>query len=139
MQNDRIFISHYHDPEDGFPNLEEIDGSCTSDDQASTSSVVHKLISRPTESSSAARRVDKKVGPQFSPCCCVLIPSQVVDRLRELGTAVTITPEIRRHLQDVVIFMRLERGVAGGVSPYATVLFESLAKYAVCSEKIESC
>lgn len=69
----------------------------------------------------------------------MLTPFKVVDRLRELGMAVTITPEIRRHLQDVVIFMRLERGVAGGVSPCATVLFESLAKYAVCSKEIESC
>jgi hypothetical protein len=35
--NDQIFISHFHDPEDGFPNLEE-----KYDDGNSTSSVLKK-------------------------------------------------------------------------------------------------
>ena len=35
--NDHMFISHFHDPEDGFPNLEELD-----DDGDSISSVVRK-------------------------------------------------------------------------------------------------
>jgi hypothetical protein len=35
--NDQIFISHFHDPEDGFPNLEE-----KYDDGKSTSSVLKK-------------------------------------------------------------------------------------------------
>jgi hypothetical protein len=35
--NDQIFISHFHDPDDGFPNLEE-----KYDDSNSTSSVVKK-------------------------------------------------------------------------------------------------
>jgi len=40
-QNDQIFISHYHDPGDGFPNLEE-GSEWLADDGASTSSVVRK-------------------------------------------------------------------------------------------------
>jgi len=40
-QNDHIFISHYHDPEDGFANLEE-GSEWVEDDQASLSSVVHR-------------------------------------------------------------------------------------------------
>lgn len=52
-----------------------------------------------------------------------------MEKLRELSAAVTISSEIRRYLQDVVVFLRLERGVAGGVSPHATLLFEKLAKW----------
>lgn len=37
--NDQIFISHFHDLEDGFPNLEELDS-----DNESVSSVVHKKV-----------------------------------------------------------------------------------------------
>jgi len=39
-----------------------------------------------------------------------------------------MTPEIRRYLQDIVVFMRMERGVDGGITPYATTLFVALAK-----------
>jgi hypothetical protein len=35
--NDHMFISHFHDPEDGFPNLEDLEN-----DGASISSVVRK-------------------------------------------------------------------------------------------------
>jgi len=36
-----VFISHYHDPEDGFPNLED-NSNWFAEDSASMSSVVHK-------------------------------------------------------------------------------------------------
>jgi hypothetical protein len=45
LQIDRIFITHYHNPEDGFPNLEDIDDEAQSDDQSSSSSVVRKTLS----------------------------------------------------------------------------------------------
>ena len=38
-QNDHILLSHYHDPEDGFPNLEE-DETRSVTDADSSSSVV---------------------------------------------------------------------------------------------------
>jgi hypothetical protein len=49
-------------------------------------------------------------------------------KLRLLGDAVTMSPEVRVYMQNVVVFLRIERGVAGGVTPYATVLFEALSK-----------
>jgi hypothetical protein len=42
--NDHMFISHFHDPEDGFPNLEDI-----YDDGNSISSVVKKSPSHEAE------------------------------------------------------------------------------------------
>ena len=59
--------------------------------------------------------------------------SQIIHKLRELGNATAMTPEIRRYIQDIVVFMRLERGVAGGVSPHATTQFVALAKFVFCS------
>lgn len=40
FKNDHLFISHYHDPDDGFANLEE-ESARIEDDRASESSVVH--------------------------------------------------------------------------------------------------
>lgn len=122
-------MSHYHFPEDGFPNLENIDGDYISDDQTSSSSVVRTSSATPIQDTSVDRRIDMKVRMRCPTCFPILISSQIIDRLRDLGAAVSITSEIRRYMQDIVVFMRLERGVAGGVSPYATVLFERLAKY----------
>ena len=52
----------------------------------------------------------------------------MIEQLRAKGQATTITPEIRRYLQDIVAFLRMERGVDGGISAYATTLFLALAK-----------
>ena len=43
-----------------------------------------------------------------------------------------MTPEIRRYLQDIVVFMRVERGVDGGVTAYGNVCFVDLAKSVTC-------
>jgi hypothetical protein len=100
--NDRIFISHRHKPEDGFPNVEDME----MDDPFRTAS-----LSRSPSS------------PQHH------IGKDSLDRLAELGKQVTITPEVRRHLQDIVVFLRMERGVDSGITPYSNVCFVDLAKY----------
>ncbi|KIY03983.1 uncharacterized protein Z520_00675 [Fonsecaea multimorphosa CBS 102226] len=111
--NDRIFMSHSHSPEDGFPNLEELDDAANSEDHDSTYSY-SRSPNRRRQQMIANRRIDAKV---------------LIEQLRAQGQAATITPEIRRYLQDVVAFLRMERGVDGGISPYATTLFLALAKY----------
>ena len=40
-----MFLSHYHDPEDGFANIEE-GSEWIEDDRASLSSVVHRSVAR---------------------------------------------------------------------------------------------
>ncbi len=52
----------------------------------------------------------------------------MIERLRALGEAASISPEVRCYMQNIVVFLRIERGVAGGVTPYATVLFQDLSK-----------
>lgn len=46
-----------------------------------------------------------------------------------MSESTVISPEVRRYLQDIVVFLRLERGVAGGVSPFATSQFEVLTRF----------
>ncbi|OCT45134.1 hypothetical protein CLCR_05862 [Cladophialophora carrionii] len=127
--NDRIFMSHSHSPEDGFPNLEELDGAANSEDHGSTYSYSHSPSARRQETI-ASRRIDAKVRLAVRRG---LVRSdlqlQLIEQLRAQSQATTVTPEIRRYLQDVVAFLRMERGVDGGISPYATTLFLALAKY----------
>lgn len=57
----------------------------------------------------------------------------MIEKLRVLGEAATMSPEVRTYMQNIVVFLRIERGVAGGVSPYATVLLEALSKSVLTS------
>ena len=123
LQVDRIFISHYHHPEDGFPNLEEIDVEAQSDDQSSSSSIVHKVVAAGDD-----RRFQTEVGDLLSGKELRLRVEQEIDKLWRLSQSATISAEVRRYLQNITVFLRLERGVAGGVSPYATSQFELLTR-----------
>ncbi|KAK7516388.1 hypothetical protein IWZ03DRAFT_188454 [Phyllosticta citriasiana] len=100
---DQIFISHYHQPEDGLPNLDGF-GSVDNDndfDAASLSSVV-----RPSTS-----KVGRKT-PTFS--------QDEMSSLTKRIPHIRLSSEMRAYLQNMVVFMRLHRAVAGGVSPQAT-------------------
>lgn len=104
--NDRIFISHDYHPEDGFTNLEEIERSS---DSGSGPSQQHVTWESPQKS----RHVSK----------------EAIDKIRAMGEATAMTPEVRRYLQDIVTFLRIERGVDGAITPRATTQFVALAKF----------
>jgi hypothetical protein len=129
LEADHIFISHYHHPEDGFPNLEEIDAEAHSDDQSSTSSVVRKTVPLHDAGHGVSRRFEAEVSILALAGGMMVTPRQEIDTVRHLGQSTTVCAKVRRYLQDIVVFLRLERGVAGGVSPYATSQFELLTKY----------
>lgn len=105
--NDRIFISHFHQPDDGFVNLEELDRSGSS----------QSSISRSINDTSLTRNQDIR-----------RINRDVIDKLRARSDTVAVTPEVRRYLQDIVTFLRIERGIDGGMTPRATAHFVTLAK-----------
>ena len=128
MQIDRIFISHYHHPEDGFPNLEDIDAEPQSDNQSSSSSIARRTLLLPSSERGGRWRFDAEVGLTIPAAGIKLTNKQQIDRLRHLSQSTIVSAEVRRYLQDIVVFMRLERGVASGVSPYATSQFELLTK-----------
>jgi MoxR-like ATPase len=104
--NEHMFISHFHDPEDGFPNLEELEN-----DADSISSVVKK-----------------KVIDQIEPSLNPVITATDLETLELLRTNVTVSVEIVRYIHNIIAFLRLHRAVLGGISPYATVYCDKLVK-----------
>ncbi|KAF2468876.1 uncharacterized protein BDR25DRAFT_53793 [Lindgomyces ingoldianus] len=110
--NDQFFISHRHQADDGLPNLEELQTKApASDDDASTSSVVR------TSPMLAEKR--KFLAPVFS--------LEEIGKLTALTAEVRISSDVRSYLHNIVVFMRLHRAVAGGISAMATRHFNTLA------------
>ncbi|KAF1921295.1 hypothetical protein BDU57DRAFT_435431 [Ampelomyces quisqualis] len=110
--NDQFFISHKHRGEDGLPNLEDLAAKDTETaDDASTSSVVH------TPAHAHAKR--QLQGMLFSPEDLAQLTWRMAD--------VKISSEVRAYLHNIVVFMRLHRAVAGGISAMATRHFNALA------------
>jgi len=103
--NDQMFISHFHDPEDGFPNLEE-----KYDDGSSISSVVKK----------------SPIVPE--PYLLPRISAMDIEHLSQLSEYTTVTVELSEYQQDIIAFLRLHRAVAGGISATATRNFDKLSK-----------
>lgn len=104
--NDYMFISHYHDPEDGFPNLEDI----YEDDGDSSSSVVKRS---PT----------LDAGPSWA-----RISSLDIEHLAQQSTQTTVTVEVKQYQLNIASFLRLHRAVAGGISAMATKHFDKLVR-----------
>ncbi|OCL06391.1 hypothetical protein AOQ84DRAFT_297062 [Glonium stellatum] len=111
--NDQFFISHRHHPDDGLPNLEESHNQAQiSDDEASISSVIR--------TSTPAMHVSKAPAPIFR--------REDIETLITLTAAVRMSPEVRAYLHNIVVFMRLHRAVAGGISAIATRHFSTLVR-----------
>ncbi|KAI9827822.1 MAG: hypothetical protein M1832_004311 [Thelocarpon impressellum] len=92
--NDHIFLSHYHTPEDGFPNLEEAEEEEEEDAQGS----------RP------------------------LITSEDLATLTAASRSARVTIDVKRYMQNLAVFLRMHRAVAGGASSRASKHFDTLAR-----------
>ncbi|KAJ5356595.1 hypothetical protein N7517_011204 [Penicillium concentricum] len=104
--NDNLFISHFHSPEAGYTYLEENDW--LSDGQQSASSVIHKSKGKQPKSAT--------------------VSPLVMDQLRETSASVSMSAEVVRYIQDIVVFLRLSRAVASGVSANANIQFSRFAQ-----------
>ncbi|KAL4802165.1 hypothetical protein BDV18DRAFT_66825 [Aspergillus unguis] len=102
---DNLFISHFHDTDDGYAYLEEDDWNS---EQASLSSVVHR-------SGTPERRHPS-------------VTHELLDSLNTSSKSVKATAELVRYQQDIVVFLRLSRAVAGGISARSNIHFAKLAK-----------
>ena len=51
-----------------------------------------------------------------------------MDKFRAASDSVTTSAEVVRYIQDVVVFLRLSRAVAGGVSARANNQFGQFAR-----------
>lgn len=108
--NDHLFLSHYHDPDDGYANLEE-GSDWIEDDRASTNSVVHRTV----------RAAEFRLAG-------VLFGDVDLLKLVELRKKVSISAEVEEYMHNVVTFLRLHRAVSGGVTPRATKALGLLVK-----------
>ncbi|PGH03235.1 hypothetical protein AJ79_07430 [Helicocarpus griseus UAMH5409] len=118
--NDHILMSYYHDPHDGFVNLEESSG-WFSDDQGSMSSIVRK----------PSPGLHKEVDQSY------IIREELIDILRQFGDNVTLSTDINCYLQNIVIFLRINRGVAGGISVASTRHFQLLTRCLAALQRID--
>ena len=53
----------------------------------------------------------------------------MLDKFRQAGNAVTVSADVIRYQQDIIVFLRLSRAVAGGVSTKANYHFSRFSKY----------
>ncbi|KAI4628399.1 hypothetical protein J4E83_002949 [Alternaria metachromatica] len=110
--NDQFFISHKHQADDGLPNLEELqEKNHALDDGASMSSVVRTPPFQPGK---------------HKPQQALFLPDDL-ETLTKLVSQVRISSEVRAYLYNIIVFMRLHRAVAGGISALATRHFNTLA------------
>lgn len=102
--NDYMFISHFHNPEDGFPNLEDL-----YDDRNSISSVLKKSLT-----------AQPNTPPRIS--------AADIDTLSKLSEHATFAVEVKQYQLNMISFLRLHRAVASGITAAATKHFDKLAK-----------
>lgn len=129
-KNDHFFISHYHDALGEFAYLEE--GGDWLSDQPSCMSRSADKLRNPV--SIGHPRIDKQVwiflgsvfifvaffflGGTLAAAKCTF---QLLGRYGQAAETVNMTAEVSRYIQDTVVFLRLHRAVAGGISTKATV------------------
>ncbi|KAJ5558805.1 hypothetical protein N7535_009314 [Penicillium sp. DV-2018c] len=103
---DNLFISHFHNPESGYTYLEENDW--LSDGQLSASSVIRRSKQKQTNQA--------------------MVSQKAIISLREKSASVSTSAEVVRYIQDIVVFLRLSRAVARGVSAKANIHFSRLTQ-----------
>lgn len=107
--NDFLYIAYWHNPEDGFVNLEEHDVGDGAD-TASTGSVVKRGTGETSSSSPP------------------LILETEISHLGRLSQQAQVDIEIVRYQMNIISFLRMHRAVAGGITPTATKHFTQLMR-----------
>ncbi|PNY27715.1 Uncharacterized protein TCAP_02339 [Tolypocladium capitatum] len=107
--NDFFSIAHWHDPHDGFVNLEEMDG-VEADETASTGSVVRS----------------KHLGDVTSKP--PLISEAEISQFAQLSQQVQVDIDVVRFQMNIISFLRMHRAVAQGITPAATKHFDKLMR-----------
>ncbi|KAK3195933.1 hypothetical protein K4F52_000800 [Lecanicillium sp. MT-2017a] len=113
--NDYFAIAHWHDPDEGFVNLEEVEDEY-GDDAASTASVVKAARSGKMEA---------------------LISEDDITSLREQAQQVQVDVDVTRYQMNIVSFLRMHRAVDKGITPSATRHFAQLMRNLAPLHKID--
>ncbi|CRG84431.1 hypothetical protein PISL3812_01719 [Talaromyces islandicus] len=110
LEIDHLLFCHFHQDNAGYPNLEDDEG-WISEDRQSSSSVVKKR-----------HRVDQSRFHDHP------ITENIISSLRLSSKTVSVSAEVNRYLQNIVVFLRLNRAVVSGISARATRHFLLVAK-----------
>ncbi|KAI2629140.1 hypothetical protein GGS26DRAFT_114982 [Hypomontagnella submonticulosa] len=148
--NDLFYVSHWHDPEDGFAHLEgewdEDNDAKTGDGETasldSASSIIRRSIAESTQKPSRSRstndmRAEKQDFADKSSLSSSHLPAFVsisesdIASLALLARQVNLDIEVMRYELNIVSFIRMHRSVApggGGATPLATRHLDRLAR-----------
>ncbi|KAK0378696.1 hypothetical protein CLIM01_03928 [Colletotrichum limetticola] len=110
--NDYFFIAHWHDPDDGFANLDEAYDKADDAETASTESVVKKSIHEETMAVSEDP----------------LLNEGDIASLAKLSREVQVNVDVLRYQMNIVTYLRMHRAVAGGIEPIATKHLDQLLR-----------
>ncbi|EXF81854.1 hypothetical protein CFIO01_06761 [Colletotrichum fioriniae PJ7] len=110
--NDYFFIAHWHDPDDGFANLDEAYDKADDAETASTESVVKKSIHEET------------IVVSEDP----LLSEGDIASLAKLSREVQVNVDVLRYQMNIVTYLRMHRAVAGGIEPIATKHLDQLLR-----------
>lgn len=115
---DHFFISHHHAADEDDAIFESgnmpIDG--------------HEQQQPRSDADSLSSVVVRKPVPRTFTAPYTLVPQALVASIRALVHDVTINTEVNRYLIDTVVFLRMHRAVAAGVTPKATKDFQLLVR-----------
>ncbi|KAK1831550.1 hypothetical protein QBC39DRAFT_425927 [Podospora conica] len=118
--NDFFYLSHWHDPEDGFDYLEEW---AAEDDRADSSYVGGGgVIDEDDDGASTISSTSLSV-PRPA-----VIGEADVALLAQLARQVSVDVDVSRYQMNIVSFLRTHRAVDGGITPTATKHFEQLMR-----------
>lgn len=128
--NEALFISHYHDPLDGFANIEELelereqaeregDGGGEESDAGSLRSVVRRR-SGTTIGTGAEMPIPTRE-PVFD--------MRDVEELRKRAEGTVVSVEVKAYMMNIVAFLRLHRAVGSHITQAATKHFDKLVRY----------
>lgn len=102
--NDSFALAHWHDPEDGYVNVEDED----------------ERVER--------NSVDSVVRREHGDSSTNLISEDDINHLAQLSQQVEIDIDVKRYQMNVVSFLRMHRAVQDGITPAATKHFEKLMR-----------
>lgn len=125
--NDFFYISHWHDPPDGFAHLEDaVDVETGS--TASGESVVRRSAAGTPSLGRQATGSSTFSGSKKSDGSGALFSEGDIAVLAMMSRQTTVEIDVIRYQMNIVSFLRMHRAVAGGIGPVATKHFDQLVK-----------
>lgn len=128
--NDYFFIAHWHDPDDGFANLDEAYDKADDAETASTESVVKKSIHEENVAVSEDPLLSEGVSELLRGIWSFLLLTfwQDIASLAKLSREVQVNVDVLRYQMNIVTYLRMHRAVAGGIEPIATKHLDQLLR-----------